>query len=357
MNIKAFEEDIKKCRFCFMCRHLSGVGNVTFREADGPRIRASLCWGAILDETKLDDPDFIATIYSSDLSAAGRFHCVNHYDEAGIVLAARRDIVARGTAPEDVKKIAARLMAAPAFKATGRGEVLYYVDADTAAAKTEAAAFAKLAKKARMTYQIATGGTPGKGLYVLGYAQDAQAKAAEFAAALDATGAKTVVVSSPAIYDCLVNDFAAWGLKLKAKVRHITEFIAKAKFPFTKKVGELQYLESDFLKNYCGNLPYPREVLKQLKAVSPKLWATDLVMQPCEFMFGTNNEESYTCGEGAVVYGLLRPEIAAKMAAYVKARRDAPKALLAVASPYTRNVLAAAKINVKTLTELAAEAL
>ena len=45
MNIDKFEEDIKKCRFCFMCRHLSAVGNVTFREADTPRIRSSMIWG------------------------------------------------------------------------------------------------------------------------------------------------------------------------------------------------------------------------------------------------------------------------------------------------------------------------
>ena len=40
------------------------------------------------------------------------------------------------------------------------------------------------------------------------------------------------------------------------------------------------------------------------------------------FMFGTNNEESYTCGEGAVVFAQLRPEIVKKMAKYVEARAD-----------------------------------
>lgn len=357
MNIKAFEEDIKKCRFCFMCRHISGVANVTFREADGPRIRSSLCWGAILDEKKISDPDFVETMYSSDLSASGRFHCVNHYDEAGIVLAARRDIVENGYEPAEVRKVVVELLNRPAFKATGKGDVLYYVDADTEASKTEEAAFAKLAKKAGVAYQVAKGGTPGKGLAVLGYLNDAKDKAAEFAAAIEATGAKTVVVSNPAVYDCLVNDYKTWGVKLAAKVLHVSEFIAKAKLKFTKKPGVLQYLESDYLKNYCGNVQAPREVLKQLKAESPKLWTTDLVLQPSEFMFGTNNEESYTCGEGAVVYTRLRPEIAAKMAEYVKARLNAPKDLLVCASPYTRNVLAKAKVNVKTVTELAAECL
>ena len=105
MNIDSFQEDIKKCRFCFMCRHLSGVGNVTFREADTPRIRTAMVYGVLLDNSKLANADFIDTVYSSDLSAACRYHCVNHFDENGIMLAARRDIVENGLAPDDVKRI------------------------------------------------------------------------------------------------------------------------------------------------------------------------------------------------------------------------------------------------------------
>ena len=51
MNIDNFQEDIKKCRFCFMCRHLSGVGNVTFREADTQRIRTAMVYGVPLDNS------------------------------------------------------------------------------------------------------------------------------------------------------------------------------------------------------------------------------------------------------------------------------------------------------------------
>ena len=53
MNIDKFNDSIKACRFCFMCRHLSGVGNVTFREADTPRIRAAMLYGVTLDKSKL----------------------------------------------------------------------------------------------------------------------------------------------------------------------------------------------------------------------------------------------------------------------------------------------------------------
>lgn len=358
MNIDSFQEDIKKCRFCFMCRHLSGVGNVTFREADTPRIRTAMVYGVQLDNSKLANADFIDTVYSSDLSAACRYHCVNHFDENGIMLAARRDIVESGLVPDDVNAIAKKLVAEnPAPKISGAGDVLYYIDADTAAVASEARAFDKIAKKAGIKYRAAKGGNTGKALYVLGFAEAAKLSAEAFAEAVNKSGVKTVVVSSPAAYDALANDFKSWGIKLSAKVVHASEFIASLRLKFSKNPGRLCYLESDFLKNYNGNLKFPRMLLGQLKAESAEGFATDLTAEKTPFMFGTNNEESYTCGEGAVVFAQLRPEIAKKMAKYVEARADRD-CRIAVASPYTKAQLDKnTKLKVSTLTEIAAECL
>ena len=360
MNIDNFQEDIKKCRFCFMCRHLSGVANVTFREADTPRIRSSMIWGVMLDNSKLSNPDFIDTIYSSDMSAACRFHCVNKWDENGTVLAARRDIVEAGLAPEDVAKLAKKLASGSAApKVSGSGDVIYYIDDDTAAVASEAKAFDKLAKKANVKYATAKGGNCGTALKVLGYIDDAKAAATAFVEALNKAGAKTIVVSSPYVYDALVNDVKEYGLKLSSKVMHVSEFIVANKIKFSKKAGELYYLESDYLKNYNDNLKFPRAALAQLKAVSPKGFTTDLIDEEIPFMFGTNNEESYTCGEGAVVFNQLRPDLVKRMAKYVEARADNPaKDVIVVASPYTKIQLSKnTKLKVSTLTELAAACL
>lgn len=360
MNIDIFEEDIKKCRFCFMCRHLSGVGNVTFREADTPRVRSSMVWGVMLDKSKLANADFIDTIYSSDLSSACRYHCVNKWNENGIVLAARRDIVEAGLAPKEVAKFAKKLVSAEAApKFSGSAEVVYYIDDDTAALASETKAFDKIAKKAKVKYATATGGNCGKALKVLGYAAEAKTAAEKFVDALNKSGAKKIVVSSPFVYDALVNDAAEYGLKLSAKVMHASEFVASLKLKFAKKAGALYYLESDYLKNYNDNLKFPRALLAQLKAESPAGWTTDILDEPVDFMFGTNNEESYTCGEGAVVLNVIRPEIVKKMAKYVEARANDPKKdAIAVASPYTKIQLTKnTKLKVSTLTEIAAECL
>ena len=215
----------------------------------------------------------------------------------------------------------------------------------------------KIAKKAGVKYRVAKGGSTGKALYVLGFAEAAKLAAEAFAEAVNKTGVKTVVVSSPAAYDALVNDFKAWGVKLDAKVMHVSEFIVSLKLKFSKKAGKLCYLESDFLKNYNGNLKFPRALLAQVKAESGEGFTTDLTNEKTPFMFGTNNEESYTCGEGAVVFAQLRPEIVKKMAKYVEARAD-KDVLLAVASPYTKTQLSKkTKLKVSTLTEIAAECL
>ena len=360
MNIDKFQEDVKKCRFCFMCRHLSGVANVTFSEADTPRVRSSMIWGVMLDNSKLANADFIDTIYTSDMSAVGYYHCVNKWNENAIVLAARQDIVEAGLAPADVVKLAKKLNGVDAEpKISGKADVLYYVDEDTSAVATEAKAFDKIAKKAKVKYATATGGNCGKALKVLGYVEDAKTAMSAFVDAVNKSGAKTIVVSSPFVYDALVNDTKEFGLKLSAKVMHTSEFIASLKIKFAKKAGQLYYLESDYLKNYNDNLKFPRVLLGQLKEESAEGFTTDILDEPIDFMFGTNNEESYTCGEGAVVMNILRPEIVKKMAKYVEARaNDVKNDVIIVASPYTKIQLSKnTKLKVSTLTELAASCL
>ena len=92
MNIEKFTDSIKACRFCFMCRHLSAIGNVTFTEADTPRVRASMIYGAMLHPELLTNDELIRTMYRSDLSGCCRRNCVNGYDENGLALAARAGI-------------------------------------------------------------------------------------------------------------------------------------------------------------------------------------------------------------------------------------------------------------------------
>ena len=74
--------------------------------------------------------------------------------------------------------------------------------------------------------------------------------------------------------------------------------------------------------------------------------------------FGTNDEETYTCGEGAVVLDKLHPELVADLARYVAARADDPKKdTFAVGSVYAKRALCAAGLRARTFEELAASCL
>jgi Fe-S oxidoreductase len=338
MNILKYNDAIQNCRFCFMCRHLSGVANVTFSEADTPRVRAAAMYTISNKPEELASADFIRNMYDSDLSKACTYHCVSHYPETDLVLAARRDIVEAGLAPANVKALADEFEASAGWSVKGTGNVLYFEDRYTAETPAIAKNFARFAGG---KFRTVTGGCIGRALCVLGYADRSKKVAERFTGFVHETGAKTLVVSNPAAYDMLMNVYKEYGVKLKVKAQHSSEFILGLKKKFKPAKTAVYYLESDFLKNYAPDYPYPHKLLKEL----------GVELKP----FGTNNEESYSAGEGAVLLPRLNECLVKKLAARVESRADDPeKDLLVTASPYTRYILPKyTKLNVITLEELA----
>ena len=344
MHIDNFEEAIMNCRFCFMCRHLSAIGNVRFTEVDTPRIRAAMLYGLRTGTNSFDDEDFVDALYRQDLSACCVHHCVNHYDENGLALAARADVVEAGKAPEAVKKLAAKFVKSVGWKAEGSGDVAWFLDETTAADKAVVAATKKLFAAAKVSPKVIPGGSIGKALKVLGFLPEAKAAAEQFAAFLKAEGVKTLLVSNPAAVSALKQDYPEFGVKLPCEVKCVAGFVVQSKVKFAKAAGEVYALADDFLRNYigCGCMD---KLLAAVKAVNKP--------------FGTNDEETYCCGEGAIVLDKLHPELVKKLAEYVAARADDPKKdKIVVASAYTKRVLVKyGKLNVVTLEELAASCL
>ncbi len=350
MNINAFYEVISACRFCFMCRHLSAAGIVSCREADTPRGRALIADTVRLHPEKLADADFIATLYRSDLSGANRFHCDGYhegkgYDEIGLQLALRRDIVEAGLAPEAVRKVADELKKSAEWKLEGKADAVYFLDPSTANRPAVAAAVKKVLDRAGIPFATLKGGCIGKALSVLGYAADAKLAMEKFAAAVKASGAKTLLVSNPAAADALRRDFPAAGIELGVEVAFTAGYFAKlakeGKIRFNGKFGKASLLPSDYLKNYlgCGCM----EELAALLGVE-------------NIPFGTNAEESYTAAEGALVLDRLDPELAAALAAHVAGLAE-PGVPLLTASAHTADALAAAGADAVTVEEAAGAAL
>ena len=344
MNIDKFEEAIMNCRFCFMCRHLSTIGQVRCTEVDTPRVRAAMLYGLRNGTNSFDDADFVDALYRQELSACCRRNCVNGYDENGLALAARADVVEAGKAPEAVVKLAKKLAKTSEWRATGKGKVALFIDNTTAADKDEVAALQKLMKKAAGEFVIVSGGCIGKALKVLGFLPEAKAAAQKFATFLNGLGVEEVVLPNPAALDALKNDYAEWGLKLNAKPYCTAGFLLEKKVKFTKLPGELYYLADDFMRNYIG-CSCPEKLLDALKAVQKP--------------FGTNDEESYNCGEGALVLDKLDPALVKQLAQYVAARADDPKRdQIVTLGVYAKTQLRKyGKLSVRTLNEVAAACL
>jgi len=344
MHIEKYEEAIMNCRFCFMCRHLSAIGQVRGTEVDTPRVRAAMLYGLRNGTNSFDDADFVDALYRQDLSASCRRNCVNGYDENGLAIAARADVVEAGKAPEKVQKLAAKLAKSAGWTATGKGKVALFLDEMTLSDKDEVAALKKLMAKAACDYVTVTGGAIGKALKVLGYLPEAKAAAEKFVAFLNGLGVDAVVAPNPAAYDFLVEDLAEFGLKLKPKAFCTPKFLLEKKVKFAKAAGALYYLADDFMRNYI-KCDCPEKLLKALKAD--------------EKFFGTNDEESYNCGEGAIVLDKLDPALVKKLALYVAERADDPKKdQIVTLGVYAKTQLKKyGKLNVKTLNEIAAACL
>ena len=133
-------------------------------------------------------------------------------------------------------------------------------------------------------------------------------------------------------------------MKLPCDVKSVAGFVLAAKVKFAKGAGEVYPLADDFIRNYQGCKCHEK-LLAALKAVC----------RP----FGTNDEESYNCGEGAVVLDKLHPELVKALAEYVAARADDPKKdRIVVGSVYAKRALVKyGKLNAVTIEEVAASCL
>ncbi len=344
MYIDKFEDAIMNCRFCFMCRHLSAIGQVRCTEVDTPRIRAAMLYGLRTGTNSFDDSDFVDALYRQDLSACCVHHCVNHYDENGLALAARADVVEAGKAPAAVQKLAKKFAASSSWKISGKGPVAWFLDDTTASDKAVVLATKKIFAAAKVSPAVIIGGSIGKALKVLGYLPEAKAAAEKFAAFLKDAGVKTLIVSNPAAVNALKQDYPEFGVKLPCAVKCVCGFAIGAKVKFRKAAGEVYALADDFRRNY-ENCKCTEATLAALKAVNKP--------------FGTNDEETYNCGEGAVVLDKLNPKLVKALAQYVAARADDPKKdRIVVGSVYTKTQLVKyGKLKAITLEELAASCL
>ena len=93
-------EQADACRFCWMCRHVCPVGQVTGKESNNARAKGFVVSmdgrGAPLDETSME------IMYECALCKACTNDCATGYDPSIFILEARTKAVVDGLVPPNV---------------------------------------------------------------------------------------------------------------------------------------------------------------------------------------------------------------------------------------------------------------
>ena len=98
----------RKCRFCYMCRHLCPVQLVTGREANTPRAKGLLL--SMVDKGITEfTPDMAEIMYECLLCNACTDNCVTGYNPPLFIREARTEAVVREMEPPAVKKAIDRI--------------------------------------------------------------------------------------------------------------------------------------------------------------------------------------------------------------------------------------------------------
>ncbi len=241
------------CRFCWMCRHICPVGQVTGKEGNNARPKGLLVSldhrGIPLDESAME------VMYECTLCRGCAQHCETGWDPVIYILEARTKGVVEGILPPNVKTVLDRALEGNAIpmeetKAVTeavaalpeKAEVLVYLG-ETARKKQEkiALAFLDLMKKTGTDFTVLkeepqSGALLGE---LMGYVEDVKKVAQACADKCKEAGAKTIVVLDESDAAFMKHQWAEWQL-FDGAVTTATAFIADAIEKGSLKPGKVE---------------------------------------------------------------------------------------------------------------------
>lgn len=336
----------RKCRFCYMCRHLCPVQLVTGREANTPRAKGLLL--SMVDKGITEfTPDMAEIMYECLLCNACTDNCVTGYNPPLFIREARTEAVVRGMEPPEVKKVIDRIFSTgrafedpvPDFGNHEPSEILLYIgEVASAKAKEMAEAVVSLLKKADVKFMILPQ-EPSSGAILcdlIGYTAESQKAAEACAKAVNETGAKAILVLDSYDQQIMSEKYPEWGFALKPQIISVSAYIAQLLSEGKLKVGRkasgkavfhdddraartfhefkpgreiakaLGYDLGEMFNHYelaksCGSSAAKIYMPETVKKIAAARW-DDLLRTDAETML-TVNPESYECLKDAVPEG------------------------------------------------------
>ena len=286
MKIRAQQENIDRCRFCFMCRHVCTLGRVTSEEALTPRSQA-LGLSMILRDAMEYDGQLVENIYKCCLCGYCKDWCQGGWDFPSSVKAARQDIVAAGLAPQNVEDLKDEILQHknaygktaidPALKKAieshrDKAETLVLYGNDVLYAAPEIGlSFMEILEKAGIDFMpLPDEDTSAYELYSLGYLEEAKTSAAALVAAIKGTGAKRLIVLSPDVEAFLANDLSMLDISLAdidivGGVKCIHSLLEDAKIKISKQYQKkITYHDCNGLARETKAIDEPRAIIDRI---------------------------------------------------------------------------------------------
>lgn len=363
---------IQGCRFCPMCFHVDTVAGITCKETHSPRGRGLMLFGLENGVLKWDDPVVSDVLYKSFNDGLPQEWCAGHYDHDELIIDARHRLVEKGLAPEEVKRVASRILETGSpYSGTVKadGDVLkesiisitsgadLLVFSGCAARSlypSSLRSFVKILKAKGIPFQLLNPEPCcGMPLYQLGDFTHAAQQAKDVSQRIAASGAKEVACLDADCFRMLTTRFARFGARLPdgLRVSHVSEWLSRMiveeKWIFKKRPGRVIYHDPCSLARFTRIHEPPRLVLASL-------FAREILE-----MFGSFGK-AFCCGEGGGML-LTNTEIVREAARrrFEQARNTVAE-LLVTSSPACAALLSEARTDgpvVRDLVEIVAESI
>jgi len=296
-------KQIEGCRFCFMCRHICPIGNVTGREANNPRARA-LALSMVNRGTEMT-PDMAEAMYECALCGGCTNSCAVGFDPPAFIRSARLMSQDAGQAPAKINQLIKKIdqTGSPYEKKNrsfpglpAKADILLFFGCHTDDAT--AAAAVTLLRKAGVDFTVMAD-EPCCGIYKadwMGRAEEARQTILAAAGRINAAGARTIVSVCPSCTKAFVREYKTWGAALDARVVTLTAFLADL-----IRAGKLQPKKSDRTVTFHDPCRLARD-LEETEAARTIIGACANLKE----MF-RHGKDTVCCGGGALA--LFRPDI------------------------------------------------
>ncbi len=243
-----FSEKAKKisdnCRFCWMCRYICPIGQVTGKEANNARAKGLLV--SFANRGHEFDESYAQAMYECAICGGCTHDCATGFEPPIFIREARTEAVVKNIVPANVRPlidnidaegnifgVSAKELYTKARQllpdAKEKANILFYIGA-TALVKTPeiVKSVGSLLNKAGLDFEILSdeGQSGAEQGDLIGYVAETVESAKKTAEKINATGAEKVVVLDPNCTKVMKQQYPIWGCELQADVVTATSFFA-----------------------------------------------------------------------------------------------------------------------------------